>query len=545
MSGAAPLLRRLRTRVPVFALGVEGHWNQLRLAGEVLEAAGRDQDMLRAGLDLLVWAFLSRPLEPALAGPLLALHGKVPVVPDGLLPVLRALAALPADGSDPSWPEWESIRDAEDAAAATAFLSPRLTRPNDGLAWLGRGWDCLAGLSAWDELEKLLATAGLSGPLAPLAQRLDAEIALYAAGPGQAHERILALDSNLWGPWREQRAARCAQLAGDRDAARAGLDRALARLSWHPNLVLTRHALAHPLPEAPIPADARVVVALYSWNNAGRLGPTLKALEESDLGPARVLLLDNGSGDDTAALLTASAERMGKDRAEVIRLPVNVGAPAARNWLLALPQAREAEWVAFLDDDALPPRNWLASLLAAGVAHPEAGAVGPKIVDEAAPSVLQSVDVHILPPPAEGPHFEFLDSTTGLPDAGLYDYVRPCLSATGCCHLLRRTALDAAGFFDIRFSPSQLDDFERDLRAFLAGIPCLYLGTLAVRHRHASVQGLRQSTARQGNARGNLFKLSHLHPREAAAKAAARDLDLAWDDLLAKAVQLDGEAESA
>ena len=65
-----------------------------------------------------------------------------------------------------------------------------------------------------------------------------------------------------------------------------------------------------------------------------------------------------------------------------------------------------------------------------------------------------------------------------------------------------------------------MDDFERDLRALLAGIPCLYLGDLAVRHHHASALGLRQSAAKQGNARGNLFKLSHLHPREAVAKAA-------------------------
>ncbi|MEW5772120.1 MAG: glycosyltransferase [Thermodesulfobacteriota bacterium] len=539
MPGAAPLLRRLRSSVPTWALCAEGHWNQLRLAGEALAAAGPDREMLRAGLDLLLWGFLTRPLEPSLAGPLLALHGKAPVVPAGLLPALRALAALPPGTDDPAWPEWEYLRDAEDPAAAAGFLRPRLADPGSGLAWLGRAWDCLAGLGAWDHLADLLAAADLSGPLAPLASRLAAEIAMYREGPEAARAALLALDPALWGPWREQRAARCAQLAGDLESARSGLAAAHSRLPWHPNLLLVRHALARPLPAPPVPTDARAAVGLYSWNNAARLGPTLEALEASDLGPARVLLLDNGSGDDTAALLAAAAGRLGRDRAEVVRLPVNVGAPAARNWLLALPAARDADWVAFVDDDALPPRDWLGRMLAAGAAHPATGAVGSRIVDAARPSALQSVDVHLMPPPAEGPHIEFLDGLSGLPDAGLYDYVRPCLSVTGCLHLLRRSALDAAGAFDIRFSPSQLDDFERDLRAFLAGIPCLYLGTLAVRHHQASAQGLRQSPARQGNARGNLFKLSHLHPRQNAARAAARDLDLAWDDLLAKAEELE------
>jgi GT2 family glycosyltransferase len=538
MSGAAPLLRRLCSRIPTWAWCAEGHWNQLRLAGDALETAGQDREMLRAGLDLLLWAFLSRPLESSLAGPLLALHAKLPFAPSGLLPALRALAALPAEISDPAW---DSVRDAEDPAAVARFIRPRLAAPGAGLAWLARAWDCLAGLGAWDHLAELLPAADLSGPLAPLGPRLAAEVSLYREGPEAARVAILALDPALWGPWREQRAARCAALLGDRDAALSGLDTALARLPWHPNLLLSRHALAHPLPPAPVPTDARVAAAVYSWNNAARLGPTLAALEASDLGPARVLLLDNGSSDDTAALLDACADRLGRDRAEVVRLRVNVGAPAARNWLLTLPAARCADWVAFLDDDALPPPDWLGRLLAAGAAHPSAGAVGPKIVDAAAGSVLQSVDVHLTPPPAQGSHLEFLDCLSGLPDAGLFDYVRPCLSVTGCCHLLRRSALDAAGAFDLRFSPSQLDDFERDLRAFLADIPCLYLGDLAVRHHHASALGLRQSAARQGITRGNLFKLGHLHPRESVERAVARDLDLAWDDLLAKA----GEMESS
>lgn len=539
MPGAAALLRRIRPQVPAWAFTAEGHWNQLRLAGEILAASARDRELLRPGLDLLLWGFLSRPLEISLAGPLLGLETKVPFLPPGLKLVLAALAGLPADSVDPAWDE---VRDAEDPAEVAAFVRPRLARPGQGLSWLSRAWDCLAGLGAFGELRDLVLAADLTGPLALLRPRLLAEAALYAGPADEALRLLDGLDPDLWSPWREQRAARAALGLGLQDRAAAGLAAAQRRLPWHPNLLLARHALLHPLP-APARTHGRVAVGLYSWNNAALLKPTLDALLASDLGAARVLFLDNGSTDDTRALLVSAAEALGQDRAEVVGLPVNVGAPAARNWLLTRPAAREADWVAFLDDDALPPADWLGRLLAAGAACPAAGAVGPRIVDAGAPSVLQSVDTHLLPPLAEGAHIEFLDATTGLSDAGLFDYPRPCLSVTGCCHLLKRSALDAAGHFDIRFSPSQLDDFERDLRALLAGIPCLYLGTLAVRHRHASALGLRQSPARQGNARGNLFKLSHLHPRESVARAAAADLDLAWEDLLAKAADLEAEME--
>jgi len=97
------------------------------------------------------------------------------------------------------------------------------------------------------------------------------------------------------------------------------------------------------------------------------------------------------------------------------------------------------------------------------------------------------------------------------PDFGQFSYLRPCVSVTGCCHMLRASAIDAAGGFDIRFSPSQYDDLERDLRVFLGGGHAVYQGHLAVGHKRSSGQVAERSAAELGNATANTHKLLTKH----------------------------------
>ncbi len=81
-----------------------------------------------------------------------------------------------------------------------------------------------------------------------------------------------------------------------------------------------------------------------------------------------------------------------------IHLQVNVGAPAARNWLLAEPEVRKAKWAVFLDDDVELEPNWLEELLATAQSYGNPGAVGCRITSTGAPRSLQSADYHLFPP---------------------------------------------------------------------------------------------------------------------------------------------------
>ena len=197
-----------------------------------------------------------------------------------------------------------------------------------------------------------------------------------------------------------------------------------------------------------------------------------------------------------------------------------------------------------LDDDLDLPADWLDELLAAALAHPEAGVAGCRVLDHEPPFAVQSADYHLLPGYMIARNFDDLPERLsvcnfgGVPDLGLYAYTRPCASVTGCCHLFRREELDARGGFDVRFTPTQFDDLERDLRAFAAGSRALYHGRLAVRHRQAS--GLRRpATALQtAQVMGNKIKLEYLYADAEPEQWLARQKELLRDDLLARVEDL-------
>ena len=99
----------------------------------------------------------------------------------------------------------------------------------------------------------------------------------------------------------------------------------------------------------------------------------------------------------------------------------------------------------------------------------------------------------------------------GSQDKQLSAYTRPCLSVCGCCHWLR---LDKAHggmqFFDVRFTPSQFDDLERDMRLGLQGQQIVYTGKVRIKHvQHSSLQQA-HDRKRSTHIFGNKIKLEHL-----------------------------------
>jgi GT2 family glycosyltransferase len=316
------------------------------------------------------------------------------------------------------------------------------------------------------------------------------------------------------------------------------------QMPWHVNLLLR---ITTPEPPA-APGSARdTAILLYSWNKAGLLADTLASLAASHIDGALIVVLDNGSDDDTASVIEKSSRLFPEGAFESVRLPVNVGAPAARNWLLALPRVREREFAAFLDDDILLPPDWLVRLRATLLNSPQAGVAGCKITDATTPFAVQSADYNLLPLGLgeQGfrdlpEHVHAFDNAGGEPDFGQYEYSRPCLSVSGCCHLLRMAAVREAGGFDIAFTPSQFDDFERDLRSALAGMPAVYTHAPAIRHvQHSS---LKRATTLQQAAQvfGNKVKLAHMYGEEEAARLVSMNYTLMGEDLLRRVAAIAG-----
>lgn len=340
----------------------------------------------------------------------------------------------------------------------------------------------------------------------------------------------------------------CLLDAGKRDQASKLFLQALAKTPWNTSLILRTYDLAHGVGAKRVPLEGDVVILLYSWNKDVELDATLKHLYSSDLGSARLVVLDNGSTDRTAEVLGSWQLRFGEERMRIVTLPVNIGAPAARNWLMHLPEVRQSDFVIYLDDDVELPTDWLSCFGAAVELYPDAGVWGCKVVDHAQPLFMQHADGQLaLQDPAGAttsslaPNpFRLSDLHIQGIDSGLFDYMRPCASVTGCCHLFRTERLLQAGDFSIHLSPSQYDDFEHDLRLCEAGMFPVYTGHLRVLHKKRSGAASRLSGPEEGNALGNRYKMQAMHRRADLVEAEQAGLALLEEDLLRKMRTLDG-----
>jgi GT2 family glycosyltransferase len=100
---------------------------------------------------------------------------------------------------------------------------------------------------------------------------------------------------------------------------------------------------------------ARVAIVIPTWNRAALLAQVLENLGSQTYPIERVIVVDNGSTDDSGAV----AARAG---AQVITLAANAGFAAAVN--RGIQEATGAEYIGVLNNDITLEPDWLARLMA-------------------------------------------------------------------------------------------------------------------------------------------------------------------------------------
>jgi GT2 family glycosyltransferase len=491
-----------------------------------------------AAMGMALWGMQAHPLHPDLA------RWAIKAVNLGLkadraltrLMILAAESAQPGEGEAAD--AWHELARQDDRSLILRFLAVVLSDPTKGLGWLNHIWRDLIHMGRPEIAKAALDMIHWPETALPLRARFEADRAFHCLPPEEALPVVESLDPNLWGLWRAYAGGELLLRMGRTGEAKGALAGLWQAIPWHVNLTLKLHDLFRPAPTASPEDCEEAAVLLYSWNKADLLADTLESLLRSEIGRARVFALNNGSSDHTGQVLAQAARRFGADRFHIETLPVNVGAPAARNWLLSLPEVRKARWAAFLDDDIVLPEDWLLRLLGPTRGRDDLGAVGCRITAAVPPFGLQSADYNIFPvrPPEGEPdalpnRVPVHDNCAGSPDTGMFTYTRPCLSVSGCCHLVNMRSMERTGPFDLRYTPSQFDDLDRDLRASLDGTPALYVGGLAVRHvQHSSLA--KSKTAKQiGQVMGNKLKLDTKYTDEELDRLGRENQAMLWADL--------------
>ncbi|MHC1789319.1 glycosyltransferase family 2 protein [Solidesulfovibrio sp.] len=536
-------LAAIVSALPIWALTSQQKELRLSLADLLLAQGAQQPDCAAAAQGLLAYAFALDPFDGPSLDRLARTQAQAPFLPPRAAALVRFLADRPSlDEEDISF---EAIQASGDADLLVRYLEVAARDRAAGLSRLAPAFAALCRLPDAGQADRLLT--GFAPVLPPpLFARLSAEFAVLRLPPERALARLAGLDADLWGLFAAVAASHCLDRLGDRQGALTACLTARRALPYHVNLTLRAFELAKPVSTPPPAKAGEAAVCLYSLNKADLFHDCLLHLAATDLGEAVVAVLDNGSTDATPDMLAGVAARFPADRFVSLRLPVNIGAPGARNWLLALPEVAACRHVAFLDDDAFPEADWLSRLLATARANPTAGAVGCAITDMDAPRDHQSADFNLFPPHmgqsalAEVKERLFVcEPCRGAADLSLFAYTRPCLSVSGCCHLLSRPAIEAAGPFDIRFNPTQFDDLERDIRSFLAGHPCVYDGTVRVAHKQGSSLAKAQTQAQVSQVLGNKIKLEYAVADADADRLWRENLALLGRDLLEKARVVD------
>jgi GT2 family glycosyltransferase len=188
-----------------------------------------------------------------------------------------------------------------------------------------------------------------------------------------------------------------------------------------PALETVREAFAE-APFAPTLPWPRISVVVCSHNGARTIRDCCEGLRRLDYPDYEVIVVDDGSTDDTAAIARHYDVRL-------IRTP-NRGLSSARNTGLA---AATGEIVAYLDDDAYPDPHWLTYLAATFLSTAHAGVGGPNIA-----------------PAGDGPIAECVARSPGGPVHVLVTD-REAEHIPGCNMAFRKSCLEAIGGFDPRF----------------------------------------------------------------------------------------------
>lgn len=218
----------------------------------------------------------------------------------------------------------------------------------------------------------------------------------------------------------------------------------------------------------------KIAIVVPNWNGADSLGACLDSLLKQSL-PARVIVVDNGSVDESANILARY------DNIEVIQHATNKGFSGGVNAGFRRALEDECEYVAAFNNDAVAEKDWLQHLVHELDAHPHVGIATGKFLNEDGSHLDSTGDYYTvwgLPYPRG----------RGETDLTAYDRQNDVFGASGGASLYRVAMLRAVGLFDEDFF-AYYEDVDLSFRAQLAGWKVRYTPKAIAYHQIGATSG--------------------------------------------------------
>ncbi len=221
----------------------------------------------------------------------------------------------------------------------------------------------------------------------------------------------------------------------------------------------------------------RASVIIVSWNGESYLEDCLSAIEAQTSLSDEIIVVDNCSADDSAALV--------RERFPQIRLfenERNLGFAGGCNAGL---RAAQGGYLLLVNQDVTVQAGWLEAMIEA-LAPTEVGAVGCKLLYP--DGTIQHAGGIISYPLALPGHYGYHE-----PDQKQWDVQREVDYVTGAAIGLKRAILNEIGLFDEKFFPACYEETDLCFRTKAAGYQVIYTpNALGIHHETTTTD--REST---------------------------------------------------
>ena len=236
-----------------------------------------------------------------------------------------------------------------------------------------------------------------------------------------------------------------------------------------------------------------VVIIIVNWNGRDDTLACLQSVSSLEYTNFRVIVVDNGSQDDSAGAIRAAYPDV-----KLTETHENLGFAEGNN--VAIRRALDSDYVLLLNNDTTVDPGLLGSMISSAESDPEAGVIGPVICYADRKDTVWCAGLQIGRGSSYGIPLQYTSSLLmyeGRPVREVPHQPFEVDAVVGCAMLMRTSVVREIGLLDASLFMIH-EDFDWSLRAREAGYRCMTVPGAGVLHRVSSSIQV-QEKERRGN----------------------------------------------
>ncbi len=246
----------------------------------------------------------------------------------------------------------------------------------------------------------------------------------------------------------------------------------------------------------------RVACIVLNWNGLALLPDCLESLQASTYSAMSIIVVDNGSTDDSLAWLRANYPD-----AHIIDNGTNLQWAAGNNEGIKYALQEGFDHILLLNNDIVIAPDMIEKLVAAMAKDASIGMVGPKIYYHHEPKLIWFAGGRMTPWQGRIWHNGIRE-----PDKGQFDEVTNVDYITGCALMVRRETFGKIGLIDTAFA-AYGEDVDLCRRAAAAGYGIELVSGATMWHKVSSSYGITSRTKVWLRFRSNLRLYRRYSPK--------------------------------